>query len=84
MQYKIAKMERKLLLCILTIARFLYFVFAMNEGGDVNPPPAGVSKLSIMKLVKKQRIALDEYSRSVPRFLILGQYLTRVNVKGSL
>ena len=40
--------------------------------------PPRVSKLRLVELSrKKQRIALDEYSGLVVRFLVLGQYMTQ-------
>ena len=61
---------------MLTLARLPYFAtFASAGGGGCDPP--GVSKLSVVELSgKNQRIALDEYSRLVVRFLILGKKLT--------
>ena len=52
----------------------------------MRPPPPGVWKLSVVELSgKNQRIALDEYSRLVVRFLILGQKLTPFwGVKGQI
>ena len=56
------------------------------EGGGVGATPPGVWKLSVVELSgKNQRIALDEYSRLVVRFLILGQKLTPFwGVKGQI
>ena len=49
------------------------------QGGGVDATPPRVSKLRVVELSgKNQRIALDEYSRLVVRFLILGQYLTQL------
>ena len=52
-------------------------------GGWCDAP--GVSKLSVVELSGKQLIALDEYSRSVVRILILGQKFDPVLVvKGQI
>ena len=40
--------------------------------------PPRVSKLSVVELIEKKRIALDEYSGLVVRFYILSQNLTSV------
>ena len=49
----------------------------VQGGGRCDPPR--VSKLRVVKLSgKNRRIALDEYSRLVVRFLVLGQYLTQL------
>ena len=48
-------------------------------GGGVDATLHRVSKLNAVKFSRKnRRIALDEYSRLVVRFLVLGQYLTQL------
>ena len=64
---------------VLTLARFPYFATIASGGGGggglMRPPR--VSKLCVVELSgKSQRLALEDYSRLVVRFWILGQYLT--------
>ena len=51
--------------------------FAILDGMGGGGRPLCVSKLSVVSVAeKKNRIALDEYSRMAVPFLILGKYLT--------
>ena len=56
----------------------IFITRTCREGGGRCDPPR-VSKLTVVGLSRKdRRIALDEYSRFVVRFLVLDQYLTQL------
>ena len=63
----------------LTLAGTRHFAILDGTRGVGATPSLCVSKVSIVELSeKKHRIALEEYSRLVVRFLTLGQNLTQL------
>ena len=57
----------------------IFITRTCSGGGGVDATPPRISKRRVVELsVKKRRIARDEFSRLVVRFLVLGQYLTQL------